>query len=154
MTKPAFIDATVPETDVAPLTARVGAEISNVRLSGNLPHTFVVAIKPASAPPQGRVLPRPGHLDYAEQERFAQRLGDLVPHPTQGPIVGTASILNLTQAAAAGAPISGTPALRSSTPIQNSRSCAAWSFRRLRVFLGCILLGAVIFMSDLITGER
>ncbi|MBW8908387.1 MAG: TauD/TfdA family dioxygenase, partial [Mesorhizobium sp.] len=26
---------------------------------------------------------------------FARRLGDLVPHPTQGPIAGTASILNL-----------------------------------------------------------
>lgn len=35
------------------------------------------------------------HLDDAEQELFARRLGDLVPHPTQGPAAGTASILNL-----------------------------------------------------------
>ena len=35
------------------------------------------------------------HLDDSEQELFARRLGDLVPHPTQGAISGTASILNL-----------------------------------------------------------
>ncbi|TIT79430.1 MAG: TauD/TfdA family dioxygenase, partial [Mesorhizobium sp.] len=35
------------------------------------------------------------HLDDSEHELFARRLGDLVPHPTQGPVAGTASILNL-----------------------------------------------------------
>ncbi|MGO7823216.1 TauD/TfdA dioxygenase family protein, partial [Rhizobium ruizarguesonis] len=35
------------------------------------------------------------HLDDAQQELFASRLGDLVPHPNQGPVTGTASILNL-----------------------------------------------------------
>ncbi len=35
------------------------------------------------------------HLDDAEQERFARRLGDLVPHPTIGALQGTASILEL-----------------------------------------------------------
>ena len=35
------------------------------------------------------------HLDDAEQERFALRLGKLVPHPTVGATKGTASILEL-----------------------------------------------------------
>jgi alpha-ketoglutarate-dependent taurine dioxygenase len=36
-----------------------------------------------------------GHLDDAEQERFAVRLGKLVPHPTVGATKGTSSILEL-----------------------------------------------------------
>ncbi|WP_027054566.1 TauD/TfdA dioxygenase family protein [Mesorhizobium erdmanii] len=95
MTKPAFIDATIPEADVAPLTARVGAEISNVRLSGDLPHSVVVAINKLLLRHKVVFFRDQGHLDDAEQERFAQRLGDLVPHPTQGSIVGTTSILEL-----------------------------------------------------------
>ncbi|MER8867301.1 TauD/TfdA family dioxygenase [Mesorhizobium sp. M0751] len=95
MTKPAFIDATIPEADVAPLTARVGAEISNVRLSGDLPHAVVAAINQLLLRHKVVFFRDQGHLDDAEQERFAQRLGDLVAHPTQGAIVGTASILEL-----------------------------------------------------------
>jgi alpha-ketoglutarate-dependent taurine dioxygenase len=36
-----------------------------------------------------------GHLDDAEQERFAARLGDLVPHPTSPVRSGSAGILEL-----------------------------------------------------------
>ncbi|MGY4412108.1 alpha-ketoglutarate-dependent taurine dioxygenase [Bradyrhizobium sp. LB7.1] len=39
-----------------------------------------------------------GHLDDAEQERFAACLGRLVPHPTLGKINGTASIIELDSA--------------------------------------------------------
>ncbi|MDE5447365.1 TauD/TfdA family dioxygenase, partial [Bradyrhizobium sp. CSA207] len=36
-----------------------------------------------------------GHLDDAEQERFALRFGNLVPHPTIGASKGTASIIDV-----------------------------------------------------------
>lgn len=81
--------------DVAPLTARVGAEIRNVRLSGDLPPTTIAAINQALLKHKVIFFRDQSHLDDASQEEFAKRLGDLVPHPTQGPINGTASILNL-----------------------------------------------------------
>ncbi|MBC7047276.1 TauD/TfdA family dioxygenase, partial [Salmonella enterica subsp. enterica serovar Heidelberg] len=80
---------------VSRLSARIGAEIRNVRLSGDLPDALVKEINDLLL--QHRVIFFRGqdHLDDAEQERFAKRLGDLVPHPTVGAIKGTASILEL-----------------------------------------------------------
>ncbi|WP_027168298.1 TauD/TfdA family dioxygenase [Mesorhizobium sp. WSM3224] len=95
MTKPVLVDASIPETDVAPLTMRVGAEIRNVRLSGDLPHPVVAGINDLLLRHKVVFFRDQGHLDDAEQERFARRLGELVPHPTQGPVAGTASILEL-----------------------------------------------------------
>ncbi|MEI9431829.1 TauD/TfdA dioxygenase family protein [Mesorhizobium sp. Cs1299R1N3] len=95
MTRPILVDASIPESDVAPLTVRVGAEIHNIRLSGDLPHAVVAAINDLLLRHKVVLFRDQGHLDDAEQERFAQRLGQLVPHPTQGPVAGTASILEL-----------------------------------------------------------
>ncbi|MGX5844758.1 TauD/TfdA dioxygenase family protein [Mesorhizobium sp. ArgA1] len=95
MTKPVLVDAPIAQADVAPLTVHVGAEIRNVRLSGDLPHAVVTAINDLLLRHKVVFFRDQDHLDDAEQECFARRLGDLVPHPTQGPVAGTASILEL-----------------------------------------------------------
>ncbi len=81
--------------DVAPVTGRVGAEIRGVRLSGDLPEATIAAINAALLAHKVVFFRGQGHLDDAAHEEFARRLGDLVPHPTQGSYGGSASILNL-----------------------------------------------------------
>ena len=85
----------IAASDVSRLSARIGAEIRNVKLSGDLPNNVIETIHDLLL--QHRVIFFRGqaHLDDAGQERFAKRLGDLVPHPTVGAIRGTASILEL-----------------------------------------------------------
>lgn len=95
MPKLAPVEQTIPEADIVPLTGRVGAEIRNIRLSGDLPQQTVAAINQILLRHKVVFFRDQAHLDDAEQERFAHRLGDLVPHPTQGPVKGTASILEL-----------------------------------------------------------
>lgn len=95
MSKPALVPQAISEADVTALSARIGAEISNVRLGGDLSADSVTAINQLLLRHKVIVFRGQDHLDDAEQERFAKLLGDLVPHPTQGAIQGTASILNL-----------------------------------------------------------
>jgi taurine dioxygenase len=95
MSNPVLVNHAIPATDVVPLTGRVGAEIRGIRLDGNLPHATIDAINQLLLKHKVVFFRGQQHLDDQEQERFAQRLGDLVPHPTQGPVAGTASILNL-----------------------------------------------------------
>ncbi|TIU91082.1 MAG: TauD/TfdA family dioxygenase, partial [Mesorhizobium sp.] len=80
MSSPVLVNRTILDSDVA--------EIRGVRLGGDLSDAAIAAINQL-------LLKHKEHLDDAEQELFARRLGDLVPHPTQGPAAGTASILNL-----------------------------------------------------------
>jgi taurine dioxygenase len=89
------IDSAIPTTDIVRLTGRIGAVIHHVRLAGDLPGPVIGAIHQLLL--QHKVLFFRGQhdLDDAEQERFAQRLGDLVPHPTVGAVKGTSSILEL-----------------------------------------------------------
>jgi alpha-ketoglutarate-dependent sulfate ester dioxygenase len=89
------IDAAIPQGDVARLTGRIGAVVSNVRLSGDLPVSVIGAINQLLLRHKVIFFRGQNHLDDAEQERFALRLGDLVPHPTVGAIKGTSSILEL-----------------------------------------------------------
>jgi alpha-ketoglutarate-dependent sulfate ester dioxygenase len=95
MSKPSLIHQAIPEADVTLLAARIGAEIKNVRLSGELPADTVAAINQLLLRHKLIVFRGQDHLDDAEQERFAKRLGDLVPHPTTGAVRGTESILEL-----------------------------------------------------------
>jgi taurine dioxygenase len=95
MTKPSLVNDPIREADVARLTARIGAEIRNVRLSGDLPTAAIEAINALLLRHKVVFFRDQSHLDDAEQERFARRLGELVPHPTIGPQKGTASILEL-----------------------------------------------------------
>lgn len=95
MTKPVLVNDTIPQSDVVRLTARIGAEIKNVRLSGDLPVSTSQAINRLLLQHKVIFFRDQAHLDDAEQERFARHLGDLVPHPTIGAVKGTTSILEL-----------------------------------------------------------
>jgi alpha-ketoglutarate-dependent taurine dioxygenase len=88
-------DFFIPEADVVRRAGRLGAEIRNVRLSGDLPDAAVDAIHQLLLRHKVVFFRGQDHLDDDEQERFARRLGDLVPHPTIGALQGTASILEL-----------------------------------------------------------
>jgi len=92
--------STLHQTDlnVAPLTARIGAQIDNLRLGGDLPEQIIAAIKAALARHKVIFFRDQGHLDDAEQERFASRIGEIVAHPTIPPRSGTAAILELDSA--------------------------------------------------------
>ncbi|MGE0280686.1 MAG: TauD/TfdA dioxygenase family protein [Rhizobiaceae bacterium] len=95
MTTARLIDKAIPDSDIVPLSFRVGAEIRNIKLGGDLPDATIDAINQALLKHKVVFFRDQNHLDDSEQELFARRLGDLVPHPTQGAIGGTASILNL-----------------------------------------------------------
>ncbi|MDC7746478.1 TauD/TfdA dioxygenase family protein [Rhizobium binxianense] len=95
MGNPVLVNQIIPESDVVPLTGRVGAEIRGIRLGGELSDATVAAINQLLLKHKVIFFRDQGHLDDSKQEAFARRLGDLVPHPTQGPVAGTASILNL-----------------------------------------------------------
>lgn len=90
-----IIDNVIPRADIVKRAARLGAEIKNVRLSGDLPDDVVRAINQVLLEHKVIFFRDQAHLDDAEQERFAVRLGKLVPHPTVGATKGTSSILEL-----------------------------------------------------------
>ena len=95
MTQLTVSSSAIPEADITRLTGRIGAEISNVRVSGDLPETAIGAINQLLLRHKVIFFRGQSHLDDAGQERFAVRLGNLVPHPTIGAIKGTSSILEL-----------------------------------------------------------
>lgn len=96
MTETAFIDNGIPrDADLVKRAARLGAEVRNIKLSGDLPDQTIAAIKSILLEHKVIFFRDQGHLDDAEQERFASRLGKLTPHPTIGAITGTASILEV-----------------------------------------------------------
>ncbi|UPJ26336.1 TauD/TfdA family dioxygenase [Bradyrhizobium sp. CW1] len=98
MSETAWIDKIVPRADVVKRAARIGAEIRNIKLSGDLPDQTIAAINDLLLKHKVIFFRDQGHLDDAEQERFALRFGKLVPHPTLGASKGTASILELDSA--------------------------------------------------------
>ncbi|MCS3765937.1 MULTISPECIES: TauD/TfdA dioxygenase family protein [Bradyrhizobium] len=98
MNKTASIDQAIPLANVAKRAARIGAEVSNIKLSGDLPDQKIAAIKDLLLKHKVIFFRGQGHLDAAEQERFALRFGRLVPHPTVGATKGTASILEVDSA--------------------------------------------------------
>ena len=78
------------DLDIHPLAGCIGAEISNVRLAGDLPEPAIAAIEAALTKYKVIFFRNQNHLDDAEQERFAGRLGDIVAHPTIPGRAGTA----------------------------------------------------------------
>lgn len=92
---PRKTDFFIAESDIVRRSGRLGAEIRNVRLSGDLPASAIEGIHGLLLRHKVIFFRGQDHLDDAEQERFARRLGDLVPHPTIGALRGTASILEL-----------------------------------------------------------
>ncbi|MDE5447341.1 TauD/TfdA family dioxygenase, partial [Bradyrhizobium sp. CSA207] len=95
MSETTLIDNVIPRADVIKRTARIGAEIANIKLSGDLPDQTIAGIKAALLEHKVIFFRDQGHLDDAEQERFALRFGNLVPHPTIGASKGTASIIDV-----------------------------------------------------------
>ncbi|TIT61148.1 MAG: TauD/TfdA family dioxygenase, partial [Mesorhizobium sp.] len=68
----------IPDSDVVPLTSRVGAEIRGVRLGGDLSDAAIAAINQLLLKHKVIFFRGQEHLDDAEQELFARRLGNLV----------------------------------------------------------------------------
>ncbi|WP_050425089.1 TauD/TfdA dioxygenase family protein [Bradyrhizobium tropiciagri] len=97
MSEKAFIDNVIPRTDVVKRSARIGAEIRNVKLSGDLPDDIISAINRLLLEHKVIFFRDQGHLGDAEQERFALRFGQLVP-PQRGAAKGTTSILEIDSA--------------------------------------------------------
>ncbi|MGY3078002.1 alpha-ketoglutarate-dependent taurine dioxygenase [Bradyrhizobium sp. LM6.10] len=89
------IDSVIPRADIVKRAARLGAEIRNIKLSGDLSRDAIRAINQVLLEHKVIFFRNQGHLDDAEQERFAIKLGRLVPHPTVGATKGTSSILEL-----------------------------------------------------------
>ncbi|MBB4365258.1 taurine dioxygenase [Bradyrhizobium sp. CIR18] len=99
MSESASINNIIPRTDVVKRAARIGAEIRNIKLSGDLPDQIIAAIHDLLLEHKVIFFGDQGHLDDAEHERFALRLGKLVPAPTLSPTEGTMSMLELDSAA-------------------------------------------------------
>jgi alpha-ketoglutarate-dependent taurine dioxygenase len=78
-----------------PLTGRIGAEISGVRVTGDLEPAVVAALRQALL--QYKVLFFRGQhdLNLARQEAFGKLFGPLVPHPTVPKIEGTETALQI-----------------------------------------------------------
>ncbi|WP_375784850.1 TauD/TfdA dioxygenase family protein [Bradyrhizobium sp. Pha-3] len=95
MSEAALIYDVIPRAGIIKRAARIGAEIRNVRLSGDLPDQTIAAINSVLLEYKVIFFREQGHLDDAEQERFALRFGKLVPHPTRDVSNGTVSILDL-----------------------------------------------------------
>ncbi|MFG1302252.1 TauD/TfdA family dioxygenase [Xanthobacter sp. V3C-3] len=85
----------IAASDVIPLAGRIGAEIRNVRLAGDLPQPLFDEIHRLLLKHKVLFLRDQGHLDDAAQEAFGARFGGLVPHPTIGALTGTSSVLEL-----------------------------------------------------------
>jgi alpha-ketoglutarate-dependent taurine dioxygenase len=95
MTKLAVAAGADRDVKVHPITARIGAEISGVRLSGSLAPETAKAIWQALLRHRVIFFRNQGHLDEAEQETFGRAFGDLVPHPTVPSLAGTEFVLDL-----------------------------------------------------------
>lgn len=89
------MDDGIPRTDIVKRAARIGAEVKHIKLSGDLPGQAIAAINSLLLEHKVIFFRNQAHLDDAEQERFAARLGKLVPHPMLGATKGMASLLEL-----------------------------------------------------------
>src|SRR5262245_18606555 len=83
------------ELDVHPLAGRIGAQIDNIKLASDLPDNAIAAIEAALSKYKVIFFRNQHHLDDAEQERFAARLGEVVAHPTYVKRPGSTAILEL-----------------------------------------------------------
>jgi taurine dioxygenase len=89
------LQSTPIDLHVRPLAGRIGAQIDNIQLAGDLPDASIKAIETALSKFKVVFFRNQGHLDDAEHERFAKRLGDLFAHPTVPVRSGSAAMLEL-----------------------------------------------------------
>ncbi|MCA1363375.1 TauD/TfdA family dioxygenase [Bradyrhizobium sp. IC3069] len=71
----------IPRTDIVKQTARIGAEIRNIKLSADLPEKTIVALRHLLLEHKVIFFRKQDHLDDAEQERFALLFGKPSPYP-------------------------------------------------------------------------
>jgi alpha-ketoglutarate-dependent taurine dioxygenase len=83
------------DLNLRPLAGRIGAQIDDIRLAGDLPDAAIAAIEAALSKYKVLFFRSQEHLDDAEQECFAARLGELVAHPTAPAKAGSAAILEI-----------------------------------------------------------
>lgn len=95
MSEMALIDNVIRRTDVVKRTARIGAEVRNIKLSSDLPDQTIVSINSLLLEHKVIFFRDQGHLDDVEQERFAMRFGKPAPNPTFGATKGTMSIIEI-----------------------------------------------------------
>jgi len=89
------VTETLPVLDIHPVAGRIGAEIRGVTLSGDIDGAVLAALRLALLRHKVIFLRGQGHLTDQEQERFAQRLGTPVAHPTVPAVPGTSTLLEL-----------------------------------------------------------
>ena len=89
------VTAAYQQIEVRPVAGRIGAEIGNVRLGGDLDPQTYIDIRQALLKHRVIFFRGQEHLDDAEQERFARLFGELVAHPTEKVRDGTNAILEL-----------------------------------------------------------
>lgn len=76
------LDKVIPRADVVNHAPRLGVEIKNIRLSDELSDEVIRAISRLLLANKVIFFRDQGHLDDAEQQRFAIRLGSLIPSST------------------------------------------------------------------------
>ncbi|HEX3864960.1 MAG TPA: TauD/TfdA family dioxygenase [Stellaceae bacterium] len=89
------ISVIYPGWAVHPVAGRIGAEISGVRLDGDLPDKTVADIRRALGKHKVLFFREQSHLDDNEQEAFARLFGEVAGHPTIPARAGTGAILEL-----------------------------------------------------------
>ncbi|MGY3610874.1 MULTISPECIES: TauD/TfdA dioxygenase family protein [unclassified Bradyrhizobium] len=85
MSSTTTIDSVIPRPDIVKHGARLGAEIKNIRLSEELSDEVIRAISRLLLEHKVIFFRDQGHLDDAEQQRFAVRLGSLMPRGAPSP---------------------------------------------------------------------
>jgi len=87
--------ATGNKLKVRRVAGHIGAEITGVKLSGDLDATTVQAIRAALFTHKVVFFRGQQHLDEASHEAFGRLLGDLVAHPTVPTVAGTEWVMNI-----------------------------------------------------------
>ncbi|GEC59532.1 alpha-ketoglutarate-dependent taurine dioxygenase [Bradyrhizobium japonicum] len=96
MSERALIDSVISPADIVKRSGRIGAEILNIKLSGDLPEQTIAAINGLMLEYKVIFFREQAHLDDVEQERFACRFGKaLPPTPTVSTLKGTISMIEI-----------------------------------------------------------
>lgn len=96
------VTVTASGIKVRRLSGRIGAELSNIKLSGDLSQEVVEEIRQALLKNRVIFFRDQSQFSDTDQERFSNMLGGLVPHPTEAVRMGSKGILELDAAAGNG----------------------------------------------------
>lgn len=90
-----YIAPATSQLDIRRVGGLIGAEVSGVTLSPDLPDDVALAIQEALATHKVLFFRDQDHLTDETQEQFAARLGEPVPHPTVPVAAGSSYLLEL-----------------------------------------------------------